>query len=110
MKNKIALALIFSISILFYSCDHKGVTDQRLYGDEEGLPPELKGLKIYTVSIGGGNYVRVAYLEKNPISLTYRSGKVNQTTILINKNDTLERTIEAKEIISENDSIVVIKK
>jgi hypothetical protein len=104
--KKILLALILLLTLT--SCEDKGLTRQTLTGDESTLPAELKGLKVYTVSTGEGNYVKVAVLNNQAISTTYQSGKHQQSVILVNKET--ERTINVESIISENDSIIVIKK
>lgn len=104
--KKILLALILALTLL--SCEDKGVTRQTLTGDESNLPAELKGLKVYRVSCGEGDYVKVAVLNHQAISTTYQSGKHQQSVILVNKET--ERTINVESIISENDSIIVIKK
>lgn len=102
------LTFLFCIALLTISCEDKGLTRQTLTGDESNLPAELKGLKIYTVSTGSGNYVKVGILNHQAISTTYQSGKHQQSVILVNKET--ERTINVESIISENDSILVIKK
>ena len=102
------LTILFCIALLTISCEDKGVTHQPLTGDETNLPAELKGLKVYTVSTGSGNYVKVGILNNQAISTTYQSGKHQQSVILVNKGT--PRTINVESIISENDSIVVIKK
>jgi hypothetical protein len=102
---------ILSILILLFlltSCEDKGVTKQWLSGDESTLPAELKGLKVYRVSCGEGEYVRVGILNNQVISTTYPSGKTQESIILVNKE--VARTINVESIISENDSIIVIKK
>lgn len=104
--KKILTILILSLTLL--SCEDKGVTYQPLTGDETNLPAELKGLKVYTVSTGYGNWVKVAVLNNQAISTTYQSGKHSQSVILVNKETTT--TINVESIISENDSIIVIKK
>jgi hypothetical protein len=104
--KKILLALILALTLL--SCEDKGVTSQKLTGDESTLPTELKGLKVYTVSTGDGSYVKVGILNNQAISTTYQSGKHSQSIILLN-NET-KTTINVESIISENDSIIVIKK
>ena len=107
--KKILVLLILLLTLT--SCEDKGLTRQTLTGDESNLPAELKGLKIYTVSTGSGNYVKVAVLNNQAISTTYQSGKHSQSVILVNKeNSTSDRTINVESIISENDSIIVIKK
>jgi hypothetical protein len=104
--KKILLALILLLTLT--SCEDKGLTRQTLTGDESTLPAELKGLKVYRVSCGEGDYVKVAVLNNQAISTTYKSGKHQQSVILVNKET--ERTINVEAIISENDSILVIKK
>ena len=102
------LLLVVGLSLLFTSCEDKGITRQTLTGDESNLPAELKGLKVYTVSTGEGSYVKVAVINNQAISTTYQSGKHQQSVILVNKET--ERTINVESVISENDSIIVIKK
>ena len=102
---------ILSILVLLFlltSCEDKGVTRQSLTGDESTLPQELKGLKVYRVSCGEGEYVKVGILNNQVISTTYQDGKIQQSVILVNKE--VARTINVESIISENDSIIVIKK
>jgi hypothetical protein len=98
----------FLILIFLLSCEDKGITRQKLVGDETNLPQELKGLKVYSVSCGDGVYVKVALLNKEVISTTYKEGKTENSVIILNKGS--ERTINVESIISENDSIIVIKK
>jgi hypothetical protein len=102
------LLLVVGLSLLFTSCEDKGITRQTLTGDESNLPAELKGLKVYTVSTGEGSYVKVAVINNQAISTTYQSGKHQQSVILVNKGT--PRTINVESVISENDSIIVIKK
>lgn len=102
------LLLPYIIVLTLLSCEDKGVTSQRLTGDETNLPAELKGLKVYTVSIGEGSYVKVAVLNNQAVSTTYQSGKHQQSIILVNKGT--PKTINVESVISENDSIIVIKK
>jgi hypothetical protein len=105
------LTILFCIALLTISCEDKGVTSQRLTGDEPTLPAELKGLKVYRVSCGDNEYVKVGILNNQVVSTTYQSGKHSQSIILVNKeNSTSDRTINVESIISENDSIIVIKK
>jgi hypothetical protein len=102
------LTFLFCIALLTISCEDKGVTRQTLTGDESNLPAELKGLKVYRVSCGVGDYVKVAVIDNQVVSTTYQSGKHQQSVILVNKET--PRTINVESIISENDSIIVIKK
>jgi hypothetical protein len=101
--KKILTFLILLLTLT--SCEDKGVTRQTLTGDESNLPAELKGLKVYRVSCGVADYVKVAVIDNQVVSTTY--GK-HQSVILVNKEN--PRTINVESIISENDSIIVIKK
>ncbi|MFA5366292.1 MAG: hypothetical protein WC333_00015 [Dehalococcoidia bacterium] len=68
-----------------------------------------------TSSLG---YVKVAVLPDNRInSTTYAVGKTQETTIIIDPADQYGdvygenyRTITAKEVIYENDSILIVRK
>ena len=108
MKKTLVILMGLSLSLLI-SCEDKGITRESLVGNETQLPPELKGLKIYSVSVGGGSYVKVAILNNKPISTTYQVGKHSESTIIVDKTGE-EKTIHVESIISENDSIMVIKK
>jgi hypothetical protein len=107
--KKLALILILFIAIVI-GCDKPGITEMKLTGVEQQLPDELKGLKVYTVSIGGGEYVKVAILNGEINSATYQEGKTTSTTIIINKGEYNEKTIYCKEILAETKDIIVIKK
>ena len=104
--KKILTILILALTLT--SCEDKGVTSQRLTGDEPTLPAELKGLKVYRVSCGDNEYVKVGILNNQVVSTTYQSGKHQQSVILVNKGT--PTTINVESVISENDSIIVIKK
>lgn len=110
------LTTLFCIALLTISCQDKGVTHQTLTGEERTLPPELKGLKVYTVSTGKGSYIKVAVLNNQAVSTTYKSGKHQQSVVLVDKKleDGIglitQRTVSVESIISENDSIIVVKK
>lgn len=101
--------LITLVSLTFVSCE-RGVTNIKLNGDEYGLPSELKGLKVYNVSTGPLSYVKVAVLNGQVNSTTYAVGKTQETTLIINLPNSSTRTIECKEIVSETDDIIVIRK
>lgn len=103
--------LIIMIVFAFSSCEDAGVSHLRLTNGNENLPAALKNLKVYSVSLGGGDWVKVALIDGQPNSTTYVKGKAIETVIIINNNDNKSvRMINAKQIISENDSIIVIKK
>jgi hypothetical protein len=90
------------------ACSPQGTTTTQLTGDENTLPNELKGLKVYDVSLGGGNYVKVAVLNNNINSTTYREGKVDKTIIVVDKRN--QKVINVEDIIMENDSLIICKK
>src|ERR1035437_463875 len=102
------LFFLILLMIFLFSCDdEKGTTIQSLNGDEQGLPDDLKGMKLYYVSMGNnGSGIYVAKLPNNTINaVSFLQGKTQITTIIINN-----RTIVAKEIISETADIIVIRK
>lgn len=105
--------LIFLSTItMFISCTQPaGTTSTSLTGVEKGLPEELKGMRIYTVWDDDNSYVKVAILDGKVVSTTYPLGKTIESLILIDKSsDSDNRIIEVSQIISENDSLIVVKK
>lgn len=108
MKN-LKLLLVGLMLVLTVSCGEKGVSRQKLTGFESNLPDELRGLKVYSVNDGALSYIKVAVLNGQINSVTYPVGKTQETTIMVNKNGQ-DRVIHAREILSENDSIIVIRK
>jgi hypothetical protein len=90
------------------ACSPEGTTKIALNGDENTLPNELKGLKVYCVSLGNGNHVKVAVLNNNINSTTYRDGKVDKTIIVVDKRN--QKVINVEDIIMENDSLIICKK
>jgi hypothetical protein len=101
------LLSILGITILT-ACSPEGTTTIRLSGDENTLPNELKGLKVYDISLGDGNHVKVAVLNNNINSTTYRDGKVNKTIIVVDKRN--QKVINVEDIIMENDSLIICRK
>ncbi len=99
--------LILVLTLTLFSCSQKGETINLLNGNENNLPDELKGLKIYNVSTGSGNAVKVAIIDNKINSTTYRKGKITESVIIINNDN---REIIVKEVIIENDSIIVCRK
>jgi hypothetical protein len=109
IRNMFLLMLI----LLTFSCKDKGVSTTELTGVETNLPPELKGLKVYKISIGDLEYIRVGVLNGEVNSVGYPAGKVEGTTLLlhnrVNGNMSV-RPIFVKAITFENDSVIVILK
>ena len=108
--------LLFLLLVLFsiYSCGKKGDTNQIMYGTESSLPPELKGFKLYYVKtsddfLSSGIYVGLLNDFKTQ-SINYQSGKTSINIVLLSSENNNFRTIVYKEILVENDSIIVIKK
>jgi len=110
IKLVLGLSLLGLITLFLPACDEAGKTNQRLQGNEQHLPPELKGLKIYSVSIGEGKSVKVALFENQVNSTTYVEGKTQQTLLLVNKVTQKTRTIPITEILLENDSFIICRK
>ena len=115
-KFKISTVAIFvhvlffgaMLSVIFTSCNDAGVTSKRLNGNEQNLPDELKGLKIYDVSTGGLTSVKVAVLDGKINSTTYQSGKLTESTVIVNRQN--GKLIEVSQILVENDSVIVCRK
>lgn len=114
MKRVIIFGLIFS----FFACSDPGRVHE-VFNYETSvtkLPPELSGLKIYNVSLGNGNYVKVAVLNNNmclqesSYDVATKMTEYEYTIIVNNSNQTGSKIIEASEILSETDSIIVLKK
>jgi hypothetical protein len=103
-----AIVVYAMLAVVFTSCDDAGVTSKTLNGDEQNLPDELKGLKIYNVSTGGVGYVKVAVLDGKINSTTYQVGKVTESTVIVNRQNS--KLIEVSQILVENDSIIVCRK
>lgn len=110
MKNKALFTIILSmmISLTLSSCHDTGHTTTELNGNEQSLPPELKGLKVYTISTGDLRSVKVAVLDNKINSTTYSQGKTQQTTLIINKQD--NRVVEVSNVLFESDSLIVCRK
>jgi hypothetical protein len=108
MKTITTIITYAMLAFVFTSCEDPGVTSTRLNGDEQNLPDELKGLKVYRVSTGDLDYVKVAILDGKINSTTYSKGKHQETLIIIDKES--EDFIEVKEILMENDSLIVCRK
>jgi len=105
-KNILSL---FLLSLIFVSCEDPGVTRMKVRGDESGLPENLKGLKIYSVSDGDG-YVKVAVFQGQVVGTNYQSGKYRHNSVNVYEENVTTRTFLPEDIIIENDSIVVIRK
>jgi hypothetical protein len=104
------ILLAFIVVMMFASCEDGGTTRVSLSGDEHLLPPELKGLKVYSVATSNGSYVRVAILNGEVNSVTEHVNKHDQTTILLNKQQSPSKVIEVRDIFMENDSMILCKK
>ena len=87
--KKILTFLILLLTLT--SCEDKGVTRQTLTGDESNLPAELKGLKVYRVSCGEGDYVKVAVIDNQVVSTTYKSGQIITIRNYREENSILKR-------------------
>jgi len=96
--------------VILSSCSDAGTTTLVVNGSESALPEELKGLKIYSVSDGSGNVIKVCCFGNRVLGTTYQSGKFKCDAINIYNNDGSTRSYLATSIIVENDSILVIKK
>ena len=100
---KLLIALIAASLLL--SCEAPGTTKLTLKGDEDALPPELKGLKVYSVVYdSSGNCMNIAVLDRNNMVTTGNS------VVLVDNSGWDKREIEIKKIIMENDSMIIALK
>jgi hypothetical protein len=104
MKKLLSILGLFTL----LACSPEGTTTTRLTGDENTLPNELKGLKVYDVSLGNGDYVKVAVLNNNTNSTTYRDGKIDKNIIVVDRRS--QKVINVEDIIMENDSLIICRK
>jgi hypothetical protein len=102
--------IIIGLLGLLLSCERSGETTQLLDGSEASLPEALKGLKVYSVSLGDGGFIKVAMLNDKISGISYPSGKTTQSVAILDNSQISQRSISVKEIISENDSIIVARK
>jgi hypothetical protein len=109
-KSKLILTLACVVMMASMISCNKGGTKVDLTGYEELLPPELKGLKVYHVKTGALSYVNVAILDSRVNSASYPVGKTQQTTIILDRGSYNERTVVARGVVYENDSILIIRK
>ena len=105
---KIKLSIIALAIVGLTSCADPGTTQLRLNGNESNLPDELKGLKIYSVVTDEGHYVKVAILNNQINSTTYKVGNHTQSLVLVNKQD--GKLIEVSSVLMENDSLIICRK
>ena len=100
------LITLITIILTITSCSDPGSTRVTLNGNESTLPDELKGLKVYNVATDNLGYVKVAVLNNQINSTTY----TKQTTLIINNNQTTPKVIQVKNVIMENDSLIICRK
>ena len=104
------LLILPTLAVMFTACSSPGTTSVKLTGDEPGLPPELKGLKVYSVEDGNIGYVKVAILNGQVNSTTYQVGKTTESAIMVNTKAQPSRVIEIESVLMENDSVIMCKK
>lgn len=99
--------LLFALSLLLLtSCGERGETSLVMNGEEEGLPAELKDMKIYRVNLGTGNFIYVCMLNGVPISAKNTSNKSPQAVVL----NEASGTYQIGDIIWETDSMMMCRK
>lgn len=108
ISTVITMVMCVILTMAVTSCNEPGVTSQKLNGNESTLPAELKGLKVYNVSLGDGDRVKVAILGETVNSATYKVGKYEESIIILNKQN--GKTIKVSQILVENDSMIVCQK
>lgn len=94
------------IILLLASCSSN---TRQIYVDQNGMPDELKGLKIYRVPYEGGlSSVKIGVLNNQVVSTTYQQGKHTETIIMVNQPSS--KVINVSSILLENDSIIICRK
>jgi hypothetical protein len=107
MKKIIVIGLLG----LLLSCEKSGEATQLLDGSEASLPEELKGLKVYNVSLGNDNgHIKLAMFDDNIRSISYPSGKSTQSVVILDNSQISQRGVPVKEIIFENDTLIMARK
>ena len=104
MKNFKTMQGIFAVTLLSFglvSCDPAGTSKIKVTGNENELPQELKGLKVYSVSCGEGDYIKVAILNSKVVGTSYKED------IAIIQQDSV---IPNEQVIFENDTIKIVRK
>ena len=109
IKSVMAIMTVL-VTALFVQCEAPGVSTQRLGGGEGTLPEVLKGLKVYSVSIGRGEYINVAVINKEINSLTYIEGKQPKSVIIVKNSGYDQHEIKVKEILLEYNTIIIARK
>lgn len=87
-----------------------GVTSRELTGREQNSPSKLKGSKVYWIWTRkqAGNGVHVAISNNKVNFVTFPVGKSQQTTVLLNSQS--NKLITVKQILLENDSLIICRK
>jgi hypothetical protein len=106
MKKIIVIGLLG----LLLSCEKSGEATQLLNGSEASLPEELKGLKVYNVSLGDNGHIKLAMFDDNIRGNSYSSGKITQSIVILDNSQISQRGVPVKEIIFENDSLIMARK
>lgn len=105
----IIMSLLVLCALLLAACAPVGETRQKLSGFEQNLPDEIKGLKVYRVIVDdANNYVYVGILNNQINSVSGYNGKTLTSTILVNPNN--QDVIQIKQVLVNNDSIIVCRK
>lgn len=106
MKKLWIFSLLFVICVL---CEPAGVSTV-IEMDVKYLPEHLKDMKVYTVSIGDGQYVYVAEMNST-INSVCTTGKGSKATLILDKGFSMsQREIEIKSVILENDTMIIARK
>lgn len=109
--KKFALALCAVYFITLSGCIDKGEVTSSLNGTESNLPEHLKGLRVDRVGIGSGNEIYVAtFPGHDVISTQYQTKESNKRVVVILPAKDTTRNIKIKEILFENNSIILAKK
>lgn len=109
MKKLVFALVIATVSWSITACTESKTDVTQMKVKDEDLPNELRGIKFYRIyTENGASFV----LATQQSSVTeYGSNGLSRATVAVVRVDTTSstRVIEIKEIISENDSVIVCK-
>lgn len=113
MKKLVFALVIATISWSITSCTESKTDVTQMKVKDEDLPNELRGIKFYRVyTENGASFVLATTPTQTAVTKYKANGIVDSRTVGILESDSLsnkQRLIEIKEIISENDSVIVCK-
>lgn len=104
-RTSIFVMSMILLVMLTTNCGMPGDARLRLHGDEGNLPPELKGLKVYNVKLGGPEHIKIAVIDNKVVGTSYLEGKVDTHVGIVDLNK-----VKKNSIVYEDDNFIIIRK